>query len=73
MLIDFTTKPCLHCGKSSTLRINAEQLALWNKGILVQTAFPDMPAPERELLISGTHPECWNKIFDPAKEEEEEE
>jgi hypothetical protein len=42
-------------------------------GQLAQNAFPHMSDGEREMLITGTHPECWEKLFPPEEEELEEE
>jgi len=33
------------------------------KGTHAQVAFPDMSTDNRERLISGTCPKCWNKMF----------
>jgi hypothetical protein len=24
---------------------------------------PDMPAPQREQLMTGFHPQCWEELF----------
>ena len=29
----------------------------------IQEIFPDMSASHREMLISGTCPECWGEMF----------
>ena len=29
-----------------------------------QNAFPDLSPAEREIIITGTHSKCWDKIFD---------
>ena len=36
----------------------------------IQIAFPDLTADQREILISGICPECWDKIFPPEEDEE---
>jgi hypothetical protein len=56
------TPHCEWCGKTSTVMVNADRYEAWCGGKLVQLAFPDMPADQRELLISGTHPECWKQM-----------
>lgn len=35
------------------------QLAAWDE---VQDAFPDTPIEQRDMLILGTHPDCWKKM-----------
>jgi len=36
---------------------------LYEQGALMQEAFPNLSLEMREQLISGTHPDCWNKIW----------
>ena len=60
---------CRMCGKQFRLKAEKEDIHKWMNGMNNQDALPYMPAEERELLISGTCPECWNKLF-PAEEEE---
>lgn len=58
-----TTKKCMHCGYLGELNVPNAGLARYNSGALVQDAFPDLTAPEREQIVSGTHPECWEEMF----------
>ena len=57
------TKPCIHCNETSTLTVDADGYRQWVSGALIQDAFPDMDADNRELLISGIHPACWDTMF----------
>jgi len=41
----------------------------WREGENIQKVFPDMSAGDREVLISGTHPACWNKLFGEEEDE----
>lgn len=61
--IKFTSRPCMQCGKTSTLTLDKKAFEAWQKTVHVQKAFPNMTAAEREILISGTHDECWKKMF----------
>ena len=63
------TKPCLHCNETSTLTVDADAYRSWKSGVLIQEAFPDMTADDRELLISGIHPACWDAMFGAEEEE----
>jgi hypothetical protein len=45
------------------LTIWEDDMARYLNGAYAQDAFPDLLAPIREQIISGTHPECWNEIF----------
>jgi hypothetical protein len=53
---------CCVCGKSATLEVPIEGYKKWQSGAHVQDAFPAMPPDQRELLISGTHPKCWDEL-----------
>jgi len=33
--------------------------------------FPELIPDQRELLISGTHPACWDVMFAEVEDEEE--
>ena len=35
----------------------------WLNGELIQNAMPDLSPEEREMLISGVCPECWQKMM----------
>lgn len=65
----FTSLPCLFCGERSEVTLDAAAYSRWRGGHYVQTAFPEMSAEEREVLITGTHAACWVKIFGPEEEE----
>ena len=62
-MITLNTMPCRVCGEASTVTVPQEGYDAWRKGAYVQDAFPEMLADERELLISGTHPVCWDLLF----------
>jgi hypothetical protein len=58
------TVDCKHCEKTFEIECIAKDYRNWKKGSeLAQDAFPYLSAGERELLISGTCDECWNKMF----------
>lgn len=46
-----------------------EQYHAWKGGVHVQNIFPSWPPEDREMLISGTCPSCWEEMW--AEEEEE--
>lgn len=48
--------------------ITKEQFEDWKKGNLIQNAFPQLTADQREFLLTGITPEEWRQMF-PAKEE----
>lgn len=57
------TPPCCVCGRSSVAEVKVDALRAWQAGALVQQAFPDMSPAEREVLVSGTHPDCWQTLM----------
>lgn len=64
-----TTCPICHC--DTYLQVDAEEYARWQAGELIQVAMPDLDADEREMLISGICPSCWDDMFDDEDEDEE--
>ncbi len=62
-MVEYRTRRCLHCGETSTLTLPRQGYEAWQGHALLQEAFPNMEAPIREMLISGTHPECWEELF----------
>jgi hypothetical protein len=64
------TKPCSVCDQYEVWSLDREAVTRWQEGENIQNAFPDMSAGDREILISGTHAACWDKLF-PGEEEGE--
>ena len=56
-------KQCFHCGGINRILVETECLEKWYKGAFIQDAFPHLSPDERELIQSGTHPECWDEMF----------
>jgi hypothetical protein len=71
----FTVKKhCSWCGETVHIDMSIDQYnAYANKTSYVQDIFPHVSKENREMLISGTHPHCWNEMFAELDEEEEEE
>lgn len=61
--------PCRLCDTVHDLTVNVEGFVSWQAGEFIQEALPELDADDRELLISGTCPTCWDKMF-PSDEEE---
>lgn len=69
MVMTISTRRCVFCGENGTLEVPVEGVRAYENGAFVQDAFPDLPAAEREQIISGTHPTCWAENFgDPEAE-----
>lgn len=56
--------PCIHCGIGSIVTLDgSEYFAYFNRGARITDAFPTLTPSQREVLITGTHPECWDALF----------
>ena len=55
---------CPKCNDKGSLVLNYERFLKWQSGgMLIQEAFPDLNAAERERLITGWCDSCWTNIF----------
>lgn len=54
---------CPVCGEKHLIFANVEDFLSWDEGALVQDAFPYLSPNEREMLISGICPDCWDRLF----------
>ena len=59
------TRTSMYSGITRTmdLDITQAQLDAYNKGVLVQNAFPDLSDTHREFLITGITGEEWIEMF----------
>ena len=67
--VPYLCPKCVVCGLQSVMELSSHQIDRWKGGEYVQSVFPDLMPEDREVLISGTHPKCFNELF---KEEEDE-
>lgn len=63
------TPRCSECHRTSVVELPLLGYEAWAAGAFVQDAFPGMPREEREMLITGTHPACWDAIFADLEDE----
>jgi hypothetical protein len=65
------TPKCTICNEVGTVILTENQVARydrWKKREgFIQDLLPDLDAPQREQLMTGTHPDCWKSQF--AEEE----
>lgn len=61
---------CPFCGRGNEVEVNEIDYLDWDDGMLAQEAFPYLSAGEREMLVSGICPDCWNKMFGQEEDEE---
>ena len=60
------TRPCPMCGNTSVLEdVDALGWMQWKElGVNILDAFPTLDADQRELLLSGTHAHCWERMWE---------
>ena len=54
---------CVRCRQEVEITCTNEQYLAWRVGESIQHAMPNVPAGEREMLISGMCDRCWKEIF----------
>jgi hypothetical protein len=60
---------CVKCGRPQAVSCTDEQYRDWRENHqLIQRAMPNVPAEERELLLSGYCSACFQALF-PDEEE----
>jgi hypothetical protein len=69
MKVTVTTKRCMVCGKTGELGVDAIGYLDWKAGTLIQDALPELSKADRELLMTGTHPECWDTMMKQFEEQ----
>ena len=65
-----TTVECMFCKKTSQVEITDEEMAAIDAGTKMQYALPERSAEFRELLISGSHPDCWTNAFGSEEDDD---
>lgn len=61
--VQHETAACMFCQRTSIVELTAAEVGAWLSGVAIQDAMPERGAPERELIRSGIHPECWAESF----------
>lgn len=69
--IRIRTLPCPACGLTDTLEVPMDGYAAWHGGELIQDAFPELSAAQREQLITGYHEACWDALFNHEDDEDD--
>lgn len=66
------TGPCFVCGKNGEVEnVPIAAYYKWKQGAFIQNALPMLSNGDREQLLTGTHSECFDKMFPPDEDEEE--
>ena len=72
--IRYNPSRCPFCGKRNIpLFLDAEAYYKWaNREICIQDAFPDLSPDQREIILTGICPECWDEHIGKVEEEADE-
>lgn len=62
-------KPCPFCGRVQLKMFDSDAYRKWQAGAKVQDCFPDRTADDREFLVTGICPECWDRLDKCSKED----
>lgn len=62
-MLSTIVKTCMICNREASVSVDSASLYLYNQGEYVHNAFPDLSPADREIIISGTHGECWDSMF----------
>ena len=63
------TGPCVVTKKQYSVDVPAAGLYRYHQGEFIQKCFPDMPAGDREWLMSGISPEGWAQTMGSEEED----
>jgi hypothetical protein len=64
------SRNCVITGKPYAVTVSKKEWEKYEAGELAQDAFPDLPAADREFIISGVSPEGWKSVFGDGDVEE---
>ena len=63
------SKTCMHCSESTDFIITKNEYVRWIlNNEYIQDVFSYINKEEREMMISGTHPKCWEEMFSDIDE-----
>jgi len=62
---------CQCCNNIKCITMTTDSIISYENGALVQDAFDYLSADDRELIISRTCSDCWNKLFGEDSQEED--
>lgn len=61
--VEYYRNECYYCHEQNVIIVNINDLTFWQSGEFIQDAFPYLNVNQRELIKTGIHPECWDKMF----------
>ena len=54
---------CNYCEYAENISVHEADYIAWHNGKFAQDCFPYLTAGQRELMISNTCDDCWNRFF----------
>lgn len=63
MKISVKCYPCPGCGIRHRVPVEESDFYRWQKGMLIQEAFPYLTDSQREMLMTGYDKKCWDELF----------
>ena len=64
---------CKYCDHEETITVPEADYISWHNGEYIQDAFPYLTAGQRQLMLSNTCDDCWNKFFPEENDNEHDE
>lgn len=56
-------RQCIVCGQQTVRLVDRDKFRRWQDGEHIQRVWPELSPGQREELMTGTHEECWDKMF----------
>lgn len=53
---------CPVCDCRSFIQVDLDPFIRWLNGEFIQDVWPELDAGQRELIKTGTHPDCWDQM-----------
>ena len=63
---------CTYCGDTDSLEVDEDAYKRFADGEKVQVCFPEMSCEDRERLITGICPKCWDRMVEIAEKDDDE-
>lgn len=67
--ITIISNSCLVCQEDNEIYLFEKDYKSWLNGDYIQSAFPYLSSQQRELIKTGIHPDCWDKLYPPDEED----
>ncbi len=61
------TTICIECKKPVNVNVMIKDYDKWRAGTMIQDAFPYLTDTQRETIITGICPTCYDRIFEEGK------